>query len=372
MADVETVIVGAGPAGLAVAACLRRAGRSCTILERAHTLGSAWHRHYERLRLHTDRWTSALPLAPFAKSCPKYPSRGDMIAYLESYARRFGLEPRLGQEVCALRRSDEGWETRTADACIVSDNVVLATGNALEPHCPQWPGQDSYRGRVLHSSDYRNGREFRGQDTLVVGFGNSGAEIALDLREHGAKAQIALRGAANVIPRDVLGVPIVVFGILMERLPPRFADILSAPVVRLSLGNVSRLGLGRPRIGPMEQIARHGRIPVIDVGTINLVKRGDLGIRPGVSWFTREGVVFADGREEHFDTVVLATGYRTGLEKILAAENGVLDARGRPLASGSRAARPGLYFCGFHVAAGGMLREISREARAIAACIAGK
>ncbi len=92
--DVETVIVGAGPAGLAVAACLRRAGMPLVILEREDRVGASWHRHYARLHLHTDKAHSALPYLPLPKDYPKYPSRGQLIAYLESYARHFGLEPR--------------------------------------------------------------------------------------------------------------------------------------------------------------------------------------------------------------------------------------------------------------------------------------
>ena len=111
VARVETVIVGAGPAGLSVAACLRCAGVPFVLLERGDRVGASWHRHYERLRLHTDKARSELPYLPFPKHYPKYPSRAQLIAYLESYARHFGLRPRFGQEVVSARLQNGRWPT---------------------------------------------------------------------------------------------------------------------------------------------------------------------------------------------------------------------------------------------------------------------
>ena len=111
----QTIVVGAGPAGLAVGACLQRAGLPCLILEQADKVGEAWHRHYDRLHLHTDKGHSELPFAPFPKEYPRYPSRLQMISYLEAYARQFHLEPRLGQQVVSARRIEGGWEIQTQD-----------------------------------------------------------------------------------------------------------------------------------------------------------------------------------------------------------------------------------------------------------------
>jgi indole-3-pyruvate monooxygenase len=216
-AKIHTIVVGAGPAGLAVGACLQRAGVSFLILEQADQVAVAWRRHYERLHLHTDKKHSELPFAPFPKEYPRYPSRLQMIDYLEGYARQFQLAPRLGQRVVSARRMNGSWEVQTQDTQYQAANLVIATGNSREPLVATWPGKGSFQGRVLHSSEYREGEAFRGQKVLVVGFGNSGGEIAIDLWEHGAETSLAVRSPVNVIPRDLFGIPILAIGILQSR-----------------------------------------------------------------------------------------------------------------------------------------------------------
>jgi indole-3-pyruvate monooxygenase len=364
-----TIVIGAGPAGLAVAACLQRAGLSCVILEQAETVGPAWHRHYERLHLHTDKGHSELPFAPFPKENPRYPSRLQVIRYLEDYAQRFHLEPRFGQRVVSARQEKGVWEVQTQDSSYQASNLVIATGYAREPVLPSWPGQNSFRGRILHSCEYRNGEPFKGQKVLVVGFGNSGGEIAIDLWESGAQPSLAVRGPVNVIPRDLFGIPILAIGILQSRLPPRLADALNAPLMRAVMGDLTRYGLRKLPEGPMTQIRRKGRIPLIDVGTIALIKRGQVKVYPGIERYTEEGVLFVDGSQEKFDAVILATGYRPRVD-FLEGVPAACDEEGTPLFSGPEAPVPGLYFCGFHISPTGMLRDIAREARGISAAIA--
>lgn len=184
-ARTEAVIVGAGPAGLAAAACLQRAGIPLIILERDQRLGAAWHRHYERLHLHTDKDRSELPFLRFPKDYPRYPPRVHVIEYLEAYARHFGLRPRCGQHVLSAHHQEGQWETRTTDAVYLSRYLIVATGYNGQHHVPTWPGQATFAGEVIHSSAYKSGEPYRGKAVLVVGFGNSGGEIAIDLWEHG-------------------------------------------------------------------------------------------------------------------------------------------------------------------------------------------
>ncbi len=366
----HTIVVGAGPAGLAVGASLQQAGISCLILEQAGTVGVAWRRHYERLHLHTDKKHSALPFAPFPKEYPRYPSRLQMISYLEAYARKFRLEPSLGQQVVSARQAHGGWEVQTQDTRYQASNLVIATGYNREPCLPSWPGQDSFQGSILHSSEYRNGEPFRGQKVLVVGFGNSGGEIAIDLWEHGARPSLAVRSPVNVIPRDLFGIPILAIGILQSKLPPRWADALNAPLLRAVMGDLTRYGLRKLPQGPVTQIQRNARIPLIDVGTIELIKRGQVEVYPGVERFTEDAILFTDGRQKEFDAVILATGYRPRVNAFLEGAPTACDDEGAPLFSGPETPIPGLYFCGFHVSPTGMLREIALEARRISAAIA--
>ena len=267
----QTIIIGAGPAGLAVGACLQRAGIPFTMLEQSDRVGASWHRHYDRLHLHTARAFSELPFAHFPKGTPRYPSRLQVIEYLDAYARQFELMPRFNQQVLSARFENQRWKVRTQDQHYEAANLVVATGANCEPYCPAWPAQRSFAGPVLHSSQYRNGKPFENQKVLVVGFGNSGGEIAIDLWEHGARTSIAVRSAVNVIPRELFGIPILAIGIAQSKLPPRLADALNAVILRAVIGDLEQYGLRKLPHGPMTQIERDARIPLIDVGSLRLI-----------------------------------------------------------------------------------------------------
>lgn len=362
----EVVIIGAGAAGLAAGACLKRAGIPFIILERSDRIGSAWHQHYDRLHLHTDKGHSALPYLPFPKSVPKYPSRQQVIDYLENYAKHFALEPRFNQEVISTKQENGTWITETRTHSFLSNDLIVATGYASQPVRPSWPGLENFSGELLHSSEYKNGIKFEGKNVLVVGFGNSGGEIAIDLVEHGARVALSVRSPVNVIPRDVLGIPVLALGIAMSWLPTPLADALSRPLRQVTIGDLSKFGLRKLPYGPMTQIRRDSRIPLLDIGTIDLIKRGRINVRPGITAFEPAAVRFTDGTTEPYDTVILATGYRPNVETFLQSVDGAVDARGQPTTSGREAPVPGLYFCGFYVSPTGMLREIGIEAKNIA------
>jgi indole-3-pyruvate monooxygenase len=339
------------------------------IVERERTVASAWRRHYHRLYLHTPKRHSALPHFPFPSSYPRYPSRVQVIEYLEAYAKAFALEPRLSEPATAVQRVNGMWETTTVTSRYSCDAVVIATGLNARPRIPAWPGRDSYAGQVLHSSEYATGDPYRGRRVLVVGFGNSGAEIALDLWEHGATPTIAIRSGANVIPRDLFGLSSVTLTIGMRHLPPWLVDVLSGPLLRLALGDLRRCGIAGRAYGPAVQTSRYAKVPVLDVGTIRLVKSGAIAIRPGVERFTSGGVAFTDGTTAEYDAVVLATGYTPVLDFL---PPGIAPAgNAQALPREGREAKPGLFFCGFDVAVTGMLRQIGIEAEAIAERIAG-
>lgn len=368
---VEVIIIGAGPAGLAVAACLRKANFDCMILEQHQQVASAWHRHYERLHLHTDKKNSELPFLPHPKTSPRYPSRQQVIDYLESYAKAFQLDIRFGQRVTTACQQNDQWIVKTHDASYLTRNLVIAAGNTRQPFLPTWHGQDSFQGTSLHSSEYKNGKPFRGQNVLVVGFGNSGGEIAMDLWEHGAKPSIAVRGAVNVIPRELLGIPILSIGIVQTKIPSGIADAINALILRAVVGDITKYGLRKLQYGPTTQIRRDGHIPLIDVGTMRLIREGHVTIYPGIQEFTKDSIKFVDGRQSRFDAVVLATGYRPRVHDFLQA-TGVYNEEGMPLTSGCESPQKGLYFCGYYVSPTGMLREIAIEAKKISASIAAK
>jgi indole-3-pyruvate monooxygenase len=366
------LVIGAGSAGLAVGACLQQAGLHSIILEQSAQVGSAWRRHYDRLHLHTDKKNSELPFVPFPKDYPRYPSRDQLIDYLEAYSKRFDLDLRFNQQVRLARRENTQWVIQTQNARYLAANLVVAAGNAHTPYLPVWKGQDSFAGKIIHSSEYKNGAQFKGQNVLVVGLGNSGGEIAIDLWEHGARPGISVRNAVNVIPRELFGMPILSIGILQSSLPAWMADAMNAPILRATIGDLTSYGLRKLPYGPMTQIQKDKHIPLIDVGTLKLIRQGQITVYPGLKEFTEKGVGFEDGKEVQFETVVLATGFRPRVNAFLEGAEGIYAEDGTPLSSGRETSLPGLYFCGYFVSPTGMLREIALEARRICVAIRDK
>jgi cation diffusion facilitator CzcD-associated flavoprotein CzcO len=269
----DVVVIGAGPAGLAVGACLRRAGLDFIILEKERQLGSSWRRHYERLHLHTIKRYSSLPLLPFPKDYPRYVPKDLVIKYLDNYAQHFGLEPRFGEAVRSVHRAEEDWSVETESSAVRAPSVVVATGYNADPVSRSDPKLERFKGKLIHSADYRNAKPFAGQSVLVVGMGNTGAEIALDLAEGGARPTISVRNGVHIVPRELFGLPIQVVAMLATKLLPLKAnDALFPPILDLAIGDLSSFGIKRPQQGILQQIRDAAKIPVIDVGTVRKIR----------------------------------------------------------------------------------------------------
>jgi cation diffusion facilitator CzcD-associated flavoprotein CzcO len=336
------------------------------VLDVAPAVAASWRHRYRRLHLHTVKEHSALPGLPFDPEIPRYPARLEVVAYLEAYARAYGITPRFGVEARRVCRGTDGFEVETSDGAIRARAVVMATGLNRRPRAPTYPGQASFRGAVEHSTSYVDAAPYLGRRVLVVGFGNSGAEIALDLAESAVDVTVAVRGPVNVLPRDFLGMPTQLTAIRFGRLPLRVRDRVGRLVARLAFGDLRRYGLTPHPVGPATQIERHGRIPVLDIGALGAIQRGTLRVAPQIAELTPTAVRFVDGREQRCDHVILATGFEPGLDELLAPE--LVPAGGIPPAVTSRT--PGLYFVGFQNVPGGLLREIGREAELVAEALA--
>lgn len=367
MAGVETVIIGAGPAGLACAASLYQRGRSSLVLEQASAVGSSWRRHYDRLHLHTHKKHSALPGYPMPDSYPRYPSRLQVVEYLEAYAKHFAINPVFGERVVNLRK-DGAWQIETSGSTYQASNVVIASGFARLPINCNWEGQENYSGKLLHSSAFKNAESLGASRVLVVGFGNSAGEIALECAEAGLTVGLSVRSPVNVIPREMFGIPTLSIAILQRHIPYRIVDSINRPFLHMRFGNIRRFGLRWAQQGPMTRIIENGRTPLIDIGTMRLIRSGRIKILGEIATTNDRNVVFQGGNTEKFDAIVLATGFRPALEDFLPdyeelfGEGGPTDGRIHPH-------RDGLYFCGFHVVPTGHLREIGLEAQSIAAMI---
>jgi len=369
--EAEVVVLGAGPSGLAVGGALRMRGVPFAVLERADAPGHTWRNHYDRLHLHTVKQHSSLPGLDWPAHVPMYPARDEVVAYLDAYARHHRIEARLGEAITRVRREGDRWAVEHTSGVTRARHVVVATGYNRVAHIPVWPGREGFAGTVMHSGEYRNGLAFKGRRALVVGAGNSGAEIALDLWESGARTALCVRGPLHVVPRDVFGIPAQVNSLrVMSRLPPRVADRLSLLMLDRVVGDLSPWGIRRPAIGPVSQVLVNKQIPLIDVGTVALIKQGHIRVVPGIARFTETGVALDGGSALDLDVVVLATGYRPALDAFLDDAQRYTDARGYPTHFGADAPAPGLYFVGYRNPLTGALHDIAREATAIAAHIA--
>jgi putative flavoprotein involved in K+ transport len=364
----DVLVVGAGPAGLAVAGCLAGRGVPVSVLDAGTAVGDSWRHRYDRLHLHTPRIQSGLPGLRPPRSAGRWLAKDDYAAYLAGYARRHGIQPELGVVAQRVDRTGRGYTVSTDAGPRRAAYVVLATGFQRVPVVPAWPGADRFLGDLLHSSAYRSAAAFRGRRVLVVGTGNSGAEIAADLAEQDAdEVWLSCRTPPHVIRRQTGPVPTTILGIPNEYLPARLVDPVSRRLARLTTPDLAPYGLPRPSTGLKTQFRRTAVVPLIDVGLVAQLYAGRVQVVAAVRSFAEHHVVLTDGRELEVDAVVAATGYRRGLED-LVGHLGLLDGSGAPTVHGPRThpAAPGLHCIGMLPTLAGMLFRINRDARAIA------
>lgn len=369
----DVLVIGAGPGGLAAAAELGRRGMRATVVDKADAVGSAWRRHYERLHLHTIRRNSHLPGLKIPSAYGPWVARADVVRYLEDYTAHHRLDVHLGVTIDGLDRGGEGWITRSPQGDLSARFVVVATGYNHTPDIPAWPGRESFDGGLLHSADYRNPSPYAGRDVLVVGTGNTGAEIAVDLVEGGAASvRLAVRTVPTFVRREVG--PMLdnsSTGILLRKLPVRLVDRIIALSSRLTTPDLSAHGLPRPAPGAYTRLLADGAVPIIDVGLIDALQAGKVEVVAAVAGFADDKVLLADGTTLAPDTVIAATGFRQGLDD-LVGRFGLLDSQGRPTVHGTRTHpnAPDLYFTGYTNPISGMFRELRIDARRIARAIA--
>jgi putative flavoprotein involved in K+ transport len=365
----DLVVVGAGSAGLATAALLRERGLAPLVLEAGDGPGAAWTTRYDRLRLHTPRLLSGLPGLRIPRRFGRWVARDDLIEYFRAYAERHALEIRASTDVARIDRDGDGWLLETSQGLLHAQTVVVATGYNGAPRIPDWPGRAGFTGRLVHSSDYRNPAPFRDLDVLVVGAGNSGAEIAHDVFDGGAKrVRLSVRTPPQIVRRATAGVPAQLLGMAIRRMPPGWVDPITKAQRKLSIPDLAAQGLPRPEQGVRGSFIATGTTPILDVGIVDAVRHGRVEIVAAVESFDGGDVVLADGARIRPDAVIAATGFDAGLDD-LVGHLGVLTGRGLPAKTDGEPVLPGLWFVGFVPTLGGQLREGSIAARKVADAI---
>lgn len=362
----NTLIVGAGISGLATAACLQRRGIEYVIIEKHAQVASAWHNHYHRLHLHTNKRVSQLPYKKFGKNIARYPNRQQVIDYLNNYQQAFNIQPVFDTIATSVKKEGDYWITQTTNGIFQSTFLVMATGPYGKPKPVELQGMETFPGKIMHSAAYKTGKEFAKQKVLVIGFGNSACEIAIDLFEQGATPVMAVRSAVNIVPRDVLGIPVLELSLLLDFLPPRIADKLSAPLVNTLIGDITRLGLKRKPYGPLEQVRREGKSPVLDIGTLQLIRKGHIKIVGDIDLIAGSQVHFKEGAAQFFDAIIACIGYTQDDLKIIEIDSNRFNDLRVSADRQQYFGKDGCYFCGYYISPTGQIREIAADARKIA------
>lgn len=370
MQQTNTLIIGASFSGLASAACLQKQNIEFIIIEKQKEIAAPWRNYYARLHLHTNKRLSSLPYKKFKSEIPRYPSRQQVLDYIDDYQKSFHISPVFDTKAISVTKSGEYWITQTTNGSFKSKYVIVATGLYGKPKAVSFKGMETFTGKILHSSDYKSGKDFKGKNVLVVGFGNSACEIAIDLYEQKAMPSLSVRSPVNVIPRDVLGIPVLELSLLLKHLPPRVADIVSYPAMRLSIGNLTKLGLTKLPYGPVEQISKYATAPVLDIGTIKHIREGHIKVYGDIDFIETKTIFFKDGKSAEFDAIIAAIGYQRSYSDIAGFDEERLEDLIVCVDKQKYFGKNGLYFCGFWVSPTGQIREIALDAKKIAIHIA--
>ncbi|XP_076938277.1 putative indole-3-pyruvate monooxygenase YUCCA11 [Bidens hawaiensis] len=290
------VIVGAGPAGIATSACLNLLSIPNIVLEREDCYASLWQKKaYDRLKLHLAKNFCQLPHMAFPLSAPTFVPKNMFVKYLQNYVYHFNVDPLYQRSVESVRydRSTQKWVVTAKNSVLglveeyVGESLVVATGENTEGYIPNIYGLDNFKGLVIHSSEYENGKKFGDEKVLVVGAGNFGMEIAYDL------CNWVLKHQSLFVARYIYGIQ-------------------------------------RPLKGPFSLKKDTGRSPVIDIGTISKIKAGEIEVMPAIKDIKDDQIKFTNGQEKQYHAIVFASGFKSTVRKWLKDDGGLFNEKGMP------------------------------------------
>ncbi|OBB93824.1 NAD(P)/FAD-dependent oxidoreductase [Mycobacterium sp. 852002-40037_SCH5390672] len=367
----DVVVIGAGPAGLAVARELDyRHGVKALVVDRAAAPAISWRTRYDNFRLNTTGSLSHLPGQRIPLHAGRWPTKEDMVRYFDRYVVRQNITLLLGCDVRGVIRAGGVWQLDTSSGEIRTPAIVLATGNYSVPTIPPWPGLHRFNGAIVHSGDFTNAWPYRGCDVLVVGAGNSAADIAVQLANDGAsRIWLAVRTPPHLVRRAIGPFPSDIFLELFSRVPARLVDPVIARVNRLMFGDLSGYGFHRPPLGLKAMVETRGRIPTLADALVDAVRAGRVEVVSAVEALESDRVVLADGTSVAPQVIVAATGFRTNLDG-LVGHLGVLDGRGNPRGGFASHVGDGMFAIGYGIPPNGPLRAIRRAATPLAAEVA--
>lgn len=314
LASAPVGIIGAGPGGLSAAVALKSRGIPFEVVDAGDRIGGIWDIEraetpmYEAAHFISSRTMSGFHGFPMPSDYPDYPRHDQILRYIQAYAAHHDLAGaitlRTRVERATPRAGAIGWDVRlSTNEVRCWSALIVATGTTWERNLPSVPG--TFDGEQLHSFAFRSAEVFKGKRVLVVGGGNSGADIACEAARSADAAFISLRRGYHFVPKYIFGKPTDVFAHSGPRLPWRLEEKLFGFLLdRVLVGDLVRYGLPRPD-HPL--LRSH---PIMNTQILHYLGHGDLQSRPDVAQLDGNRVRFADGRSEAIDLIVWATGYR--------------------------------------------------------------
>ncbi|TVU09687.1 hypothetical protein EJB05_43178 [Eragrostis curvula] len=304
-------------------------------VEREECSASLWrNRTYDRLKLHLSKEFCELPHMSYPADAPTYIPKDQFVKYIDGYIEHFNIRPKYHTSVesCKYDEGTKRWLSLARNmntSTIIKYTtrfIVVASGENSAENIPIIPGLDGFPGGVIHSSRYKSGATYCGQNVLVIGCGNSGMEIAYDLASHGAHTSIVVRSPVHVMTKEHIRLGMR----LVKYLPVNIVDTVLVMLSNLVFGDLSRHGIAKPKIGPLLLKSETGRSAVVDVGTVHLIKEGTIKVLGSISRIKGKAIEFKDGKESSFDAIVFATGYTSTANVWLKNGESMLNDNGLP------------------------------------------
>ncbi|GKS70261.1 predicted flavoprotein CzcO associated with the cation diffusion facilitator CzcD [Nitrosomonas sp. PY1] len=377
----DVIVVGAGPAGLSAAYELTRIGLNPLVLERTPAVGDVWRNHYDGVCLNSGRYFSALSGSKFPLSAGSWPSREEVVRLLETFPSRGGFTVQTSIDIAQVNYDRERnlWIVTSSDGKhFESRCVVMAVGSCRIPIIPKWDGLESFTGEIIHSSKFKSAKDFTGKHVLVVGTGNSAAEIASRLTKYASSVIVSGRTPPHILPKSIFGIPLIAIGVWTRHWPAAAVDRILNFLQRTMVGDLSAYGLPYPNMPLSQQFDINNVVPILYRPFVDDVRAGRIKIVGPIQEITGQAVhvlstMTASPNGEQTlttlepDVIIAGTGFRTGISKLVQIP-GIADEKDRSLISGDQEYKdaPRLYFIGQINPLSGLLREIRLEAERIA------
>jgi thioredoxin reductase len=372
----KACIIGAGPSGLTTAKALKARGIPFDCFEASDDVGGVWYYKnptgmsaaYRGLHINTSKHRMQFSDFPMPAAWPNFCHHSLVFAYFRDYADHFGLRPHITFQTKvehADRGADGVWSIRLSNGETRDyDALFVCNGHHWDPQWPEPPFPGQFNGRVMHAHDYKGDEDFRGKRVVVVGMGNSGLDIAVELSYQAAKTFLSMRRGAHIVPKYILGRPLDAW--VLPWAPVAVTRVLMSIMLRLAVGPITQYGIPKPEHGPLSS---H---PAISSAILDRLAHRDIEPKSNIAALDGDCIHFTDGSVEEADVLIYATGYKVSFPFF---DPGFLAAKDNDLPLYLRMVRPeipNLFFIGLYQPLGAIFPIAEQQAILAAEFLAGR